>query len=96
VAAGVYTLSARYSADPTCITTLPVTITAALGSPGAIVTTLTQPTCAIPTGTILVTSPVGEIEYSIDGVTWQTGVTFSGVAAGVYTLSARYSADRPV
>ena len=94
VAAGGYTVRARYTADPTCESTQAVTITAALGSPGAIATTLTQPTCLVPTGTILITSPTGAgIEYSINGTTWQTTTTFSGVAAGGYTVRARYTAD---
>ena len=94
VAAGGYTVRARYTADPTCESTQAVTITAALGSPGAITTTLTQPTCLVPTGTIAVTAPLGAgIEYSINGTIWQTTTTFSGVAAGGYTVRARYTAD---
>ena len=94
VAAGGYTVRARYTADPTCESTQAVTITAALGSPGAIATTLTQPTCLLPTGTILITSPTGAgIEYSINGTVWQSTTTFSGVAAGGYTVRARYTAD---
>ena len=54
--------------------------------PSTPVATITQPTCSVLTGTVEVTSPVGAIEYSIDGVTWQTGVDFNGIASGNYTL----------
>ncbi|MCU0430474.1 MAG: hypothetical protein MUF42_10935, partial [Cytophagaceae bacterium] len=52
-----------------------------------------QPTCAVPTGTITLTTVVGE-EYSIDGgATWQTTASFAGLAAGTYTIDARLTAD---
>ena len=53
-------------------------------SPAAPTVDITQPTCAVATGTITVTAPVGAgLTYSIDGVTYTntTGV-FAGVAAG--------------
>jgi hypothetical protein len=55
---------------------------------------LTQPTCAVSTGRIVVTSPIGAtIEYSINGTTWQPGTTFNGVSTGSYSLRARYTTD---
>ncbi len=48
-----------------------------------------QPNCSVNTGTIVITAPLGAYEYSIDGVTYQGGVTFSGVAPGSYSLTAR-------
>ena len=52
---------------------------------------LTQPTCAVNTGTIVVTSPLGcNVEYSKDGITWQSSTTFSGLTRGTtYTIRAR-------
>jgi len=50
--------------------------------------TITQPTCAVPTGTIVVDSPLGsQYTYSIDGTTFQAGTTFSGLAPGSYTIT---------
>lgn len=47
-------------------------------------------TCATG-GTITVLSPIGSIyEYSKDGVNYQSGVTFSNLAPGIYTITARY------
>ncbi|MCU0429862.1 MAG: hypothetical protein MUF42_07795, partial [Cytophagaceae bacterium] len=58
-----------------------------------IVASTVQPTCAVPTGTVTITTVVGE-EYSIDGgTTWQTTASFAGLAAGTYTIDARLIAD---
>ncbi|MBW4361110.1 hypothetical protein [Flavobacterium taihuense] len=48
-----------------------------------------QPTCALSTGTITVSSPIG-LNYSIDGVDYSNsdGI-FSGLAVGSYTVMAR-------
>ncbi len=50
-----------------------------------------QPTCAAPTGTIAVTLPAGaNIQYSVDGVNYQTSGTFSGLAPGItYNVTAK-------
>ena len=38
----------------------------------------TQPTCAVPTGTIVVTAPLGAtLTYSIDGTNYQASPTFN-------------------
>ena len=53
---------------------------------------ITQPICANPTGTIVLTSPLGAtFEYSIDGgTTYQSGVTFAGLAPNAtYSIRVR-------
>lgn len=61
---------------------------AAPSDPTASVTT--QPTCAIPTGTITITAPTGSnFEYSIDGSTYQTGTTFTGLTPGNYSVTVQ-------
>ncbi|SEJ85994.1 Por secretion system C-terminal sorting domain-containing protein [Dyadobacter sp. SG02] len=52
--------------------------------------------CASGTGTVTVLSPVsagnaGDFEYSLDGLAWQTGTVFAGVAPGSYTMTVRYT-----
>ena len=49
-----------------------------------------QPTCALPTGTIVVTAPVGlNIEYS-DGGAYQASGTFANLAPGItYNITAK-------
>ena len=61
---------------------------AAPATPVASVTV--QPTCLAPTGTILITSPVGaNIEYSVGG-TYQAGASFSGLTNGTtYNIIAK-------
>ncbi|MFN3909419.1 MAG: hypothetical protein ACK4JX_10365, partial [Flavobacterium sp.] len=54
---------------------------------------LTQPNCANPNGgSFQVTTPMGAVfEYSIDGVTFQPGTTFSNLAPGTYTVTVRHN-----
>ncbi|MFV8268891.1 T9SS sorting signal type C domain-containing protein [Flavobacterium sp. GT2N3] len=53
--------------------------------------TVTQPTCAVATGTITVTAPTG-MNYSIDGSTYtNTSGIFTAVAAGSYSVTAKNS-----
>ena len=72
VAAGSsHIILVRSTADNTCIsapTSVPVN---AQPSPPAAATASTtiQPTCALATGTIVVTAPTGAYEYNIDGGT---------------------------
>ena len=46
-----------------------------------------QPTCTVGTGTIVVSSPIGaNFEYSINGTTFQTSPTFSGLIPNTYNV----------
>jgi hypothetical protein len=49
----------------------------------------TQPTC-VPSGTIVVSTQSG-VEYSVNGTTYQSSNTFSGLAPNDYTLYVRNS-----
>ncbi len=53
---------------------------------------VTQPTCAMPSGIISVTTQTG-VEYSLDGATYQVSNSFSGLAPNNYTLYVRNAAD---
>ena len=60
------------------------------GAPSPATTSITQPTCILPTGTISITSPLGvALTYSIDGTTYQAGSSFSGLAPATYTVSVK-------
>lgn len=49
-----------------------------------------QPNCNTPTGTISITSPVGaNLQYSINGTTYQAGTTFTGITPGNYNVSVK-------
>ena len=64
------------------------TLPAAPATPVASVTV--QPTCLAPTGTIVITSPIGaNIEYSVGGA-YQAGTSFSGLTNGTaYNITAK-------
>ncbi|MEI6347739.1 MAG: YDG domain-containing protein [Bacteroidota bacterium] len=79
---------ARYAAG---ITTncLAIGGTVECATPATPTTTLTQPTCAVQSGTITITAPTG-VTYSIDGSDYSnnTGI-FSGLAPNTYSVTAK-------
>ncbi len=87
LAPGTYTLTTELDG---CTSTASVTVNAVPAAPVAATTIITQPTCAIPTGTIEITAPVGGgLSYSIDGTTFQNGTTFANLAPGSYTITTQ-------
>ncbi|MCW4470749.1 T9SS type A sorting domain-containing protein [Flavobacterium sp. MFBS3-15] len=88
LAPGVYTVTVQNTTG--CVSTAQVTIDIAPVVPDAPVTTLTQPTCAVATGTIEVTSPLADAyTYSIDGTTFGPSSIFENVAPGTYTVTVQ-------
>ena len=87
----IYNLVSVSITTPAGTTTQPVagsvTITVnAFPTPTASATV--QPTCTTPTGTILVTAPTGaNLEYSVNGATYQTSTTFTGLAPNNYNVT---------
>ncbi|MFN8289301.1 MAG: PKD-like domain-containing protein [Chitinophagaceae bacterium] len=54
---------------------------------------VTQPTCLVPTGTIVVNATgSGTLEYSLNGGAYQVSNTFSGLAPGNYNIAVRIQA----
>ncbi|PZR20564.1 MAG: hypothetical protein DI539_10405, partial [Flavobacterium psychrophilum] len=87
LAPGSYTITVRNSTNCTSVS-LPIVINPAPGAPAVATTTVTQPTCATATGTIVVNTPTGAgFTYSIDGTTFQAGTTFANLAPGNYTVT---------
>ena len=84
-----YTFTVTNSDGCTSTVSSSVAINTVPGAPTAPTAgTVTQPTCAVPSGTIIVDSPLGaQYTYSIDGTTFQAGTTFSGLAPGSYTIT---------
>ncbi|MDZ7613054.1 MAG: hypothetical protein U5K51_04600 [Flavobacteriaceae bacterium] len=61
----------------------------------AVASVTVQPTCAVPTGTIVVSSPTGgSLKYSIDGTNFQSGLTFANLLPWrLYWLTVRSTTD---
>ena len=86
-----YNVTVRDTATGCVSTATSVTINAVPGAPAAPVATITQPTCAINTGSLVVTSPTGaNFEYSLNSGTYQAGTSFTSLTAGqTYTITVR-------
>ncbi|WP_035668274.1 gliding motility-associated C-terminal domain-containing protein [Flavobacterium sp. 83] len=92
---GNYTLYVRNLSDNSCVTPSASVITInAVPTPPTAPTALSvvQPTCGVPSGSIAVTTQLG-VEYSLNGTTYQTSNTFTGLAKGNYTLYVRNQSD---
>ncbi|MDT0644384.1 HYR domain-containing protein [Zunongwangia sp. F363] len=88
LAAGTYSVTAKN--EDGCISeATSVTIEAQPETPAApVVAETTQPTCDLATGTFTVNTAEG-FTYSIDGNTFQSNGTFSGLIAGTYSVIAK-------
>ena len=95
VAPGVHNVTDRSTTDNTCVSSATsLTVNAVPAVPVAPTASVTiQPTCALPTGTLVVTAPTGAYEYSLDGGAFQASATFSGVAPGVHNVTDRSTTD---
>jgi hypothetical protein len=98
LAPGNYNIVVRLAANPTCFTSYagnPVTINAAPTPPVVDAPTLTQPSCAVTTGTIAVNATgSGLLEYSINaGSSFQSSAAFSGLVPGNYSIVVRLAAN---
>jgi hypothetical protein len=79
--------------DPSCVTMSGSTTTINSIPPPPVVPTtasVTQPTCAVQSGSISVTTQ--GVEYSLDGTTYQASNTFSGLTPD-YTLYVQSTSD---
>src|SRR5690606_40255124 len=83
LSANTYNVTVRNSSDTTCVSTATsATINAVPDAPAQAVVTTVQPTCAVPSGTITVTAPIGAgLEYSINGVDYQASTIFAGLSS---------------
>lgn len=68
-----------------------VIINAAPATPAAPLVSVRQPDCTTRTGSITV-NPVFGLQYSIDGVNYQSSATFTNLAAGTYAVTAQNAA----
>jgi gliding motility-associated-like protein len=55
-----------------------------------VIANLIQPSCTVASGSFSISAPLGnDLEYSLDGVNYQTSANFTNLAAGNYTVTAR-------
>jgi hypothetical protein len=91
---GDYNIRVRLRDNAACVSGYannPVTIIDAPSAPVINAPGVTQPTCAAPTGTIVVnTAGNGAFDYSVNGgETWQDNSAFSGLTPGEYNIQVR-------
>ena len=93
LAAGVYQLKVKNAAGCESAATA-ITINAQPATPAAPAATVVQPTCAVATGTITITSPTeAGLTYSFDnGANYGSSATSGALAAGVYQLKVKNAA----
>ena len=94
LAPGAYNVTVRNTSNGCVSSATAVTINAlpSIAAPTASATV--QPTCTTPTGTIVITAPTGaNLEYSLNGTTYQTSATFSLLAPGAYNVTVRNTAN---
>lgn len=87
-----YEVIVQYTNSGDICTTLPQTITIAPATAISGTATLTAPYTCISNGVITVAGVSGGVapySYSIDGITFQPELTFSGLTNGTYTVTVR-------
>jgi len=89
--------SQLYSLATECTSSMSadVVIHAVPAAPTAPIASVTiQTTCAVSTGTIVISAPTGaQYEYQLDAGAFQSSTTFIGVSTGNHTIKARLTAS---
>lgn len=90
VVAGDYTINVQNTDG--CINTTDITVNPQPPTPIPPTATVTQPDCNLPAGVLTVNSPTGAgLQYSVDGINYQSGNVFEGLAQGDYTVTVMNS-----
>ena len=89
LAAGSYNVTVKNANG--CISAATVVVVVSINAPAAPVVTVVQPTCAVSTGSVTITSPLGAgLTYSIDGVDYSnTSGVFSPLNQGSYSVTVK-------
>jgi hypothetical protein len=91
LAAGNYSFSVTNSFGCTSSNAALVTINTVLGAPLAPTVNITQPTCAVSTGSFIITAPDSNLLYSIDGGAFSAYPVggYIGIVTGTHSLIAQ-------
>ena len=90
--AGTYTYRRQYTTTSgvVCTTTSNSVTVTVYATPATPTVSVTQPSCETNSGVITVTTPVGAgYQYSINGIVYQSGNRFTGVAPGTYQVTVK-------
>lgn len=95
VAPGSYSVTVRNITTGCISTATALTVNAVPAAPAMPTASVTaQPTCITPTGTIVITAPTGaNLQYSINGTTYQAGTNFSGLLPANYAVTVKNTTD---
>ena len=86
---GFYTLTIRYILHPECIVTTSFEIDGINQSEVENIIVNDISDCGLDDGSIEIISSDTEVEYSLDGIEWQTDASFNSLSADDYTLYFR-------
>lgn len=85
-----YSVTAKDNATGCVSAVRSVSIAAIPAPPATPAFNVTNPTCPTPSGTIVVTAPIGTgLEYSINGINYQTGTTFTNLLSTNYSITVK-------
>lgn len=87
---GTYAVTAQDSAGCVSLAQAAVILPAA-GAPSTPAVDILQPTCALPTGTIIISPTDTGLLYSINGANYQSDTTINKLAPGAYQITAKNS-----
>lgn len=91
VAAGTYSVSAIQVSNPFCVNTTTLIIPEPAAIPAPVVS-IVQPTCAVATGIVTITSPTTGLTFSIDGSSTFVNYTVPiSLSSGVHSIQAKNS-----
>lgn len=96
LASGNYDVVVQYTVGVDSCISVPQAITINTAAPITGTATVTAPFTCVSNGVITVSGVTGgtaPYTYSIDGVNFQNGLTFSGLTDGAYTVSVKDSSD---
>ena len=91
LAAGNYSFNVTNSFGCTSSNAALITINTVLGAPLAPTVNITQPTCAVSTGSVVITAPDPNLLYSLDGGAFSAYPAggYNGIATGNHSLIAQ-------
>uniref|UniRef100_UPI0040474176 gliding motility-associated C-terminal domain-containing protein n=2 Tax=Flavobacterium sp. TaxID=239 RepID=UPI0040474176 len=93
LSSGQHTICVRNTSDPTCFTCESFTINPVAIAPSAPTLSITQPTCAVNSGSVAITSTTTGLEISLDNGTYGTAISFSSLSSGSHTICVRNTSD---